>query len=117
MNSLLDYEFFRQIEQIFNVDDQGLKDFAFSIFDSNNDGMISEMDLNDLIKATAQQKFYHKGQVLDLKRNDKIRALNDKIEDEDIYLKFFHHDYIKIIKEIKALSGNKFTEFDESKAT
>lgn len=106
VNAMQDTEYFKQIEQIFNVDEQGLKEFAFMIFDSNNDGLISEMDLLELMKSSAQQKFYHKGDVSDIKRNDKIRSLKDKIEDEDVFLKFFLSDYILIIKKMKGTHGS-----------
>lgn len=53
-NAMNDVEFFKQLESIFNVDEAGFKDFAFMIFDTNNDDKISELDLQELMKASSQ---------------------------------------------------------------
>jgi hypothetical protein len=45
LNALTASEFFTNLEGIFTAGESGLKDFAFLIFDTNNDGFISEMDL------------------------------------------------------------------------
>lgn len=95
MNGLSAQDFFQELERIFNGDETALKDFAFLIFDTNQDGYISEMDLQELMKSSSRQKYYHKGEVADLKRDETILDLNKR--EDDLFLQHFYPDYIKII--------------------
>ena len=72
MNALDRLEFFKQLEHIFNVDEVGFKEFAFLIFDTNNDDKISELDLQELMKSSTTQKYYHRGEYTEanLKRDE-----------------------------------------------
>lgn len=103
LGGLLQADFFKCLENIFNGDESSFKDFAFQIFDSNNDGQISEMDLQELMKSSTKQKYYHKGDITEIKRNETIYNLNQS--EKDIFLEFFYPDYIKIIQKMKTPFG------------
>lgn len=59
---------------MFNVDDNSLKEFGFMVYNicqkKNQDEKISELDLQELMKTATMQKFYHKGETVDVKRDD-----------------------------------------------
>ena len=94
---------FEQLEQIFNVDEKKLKEFAFLVFNitpkKNNEEKISELDLQEIMKTATMKKFYHKGDLNDITRDESFIGLAQNRK--DIFLENFYPDYIKIIQKIK----------------
>ena len=115
LNALNEQEFFKQLELMFNVDEAGFKDFAFMIFDTNNDEKISELDLQELMKSSTTEKFYHAAAATEPKRNETIIELNEK--GRDIFLDYFYPDYIKIIQKIKQKKKAKGKTDDDIRQT
>lgn len=84
------------MEQIFNQDERGLKDFAFKLFDINNDKRISENDLFELMKMMS---FANGSDSTD---NKKVEFLNiNEFQRKDLFLEIFSNDYIKILRAIE----------------
>lgn len=102
-NTLSEEAYFGQLEKIFNVDEVALKEFGFMVYNicqkKKDEERISELDLQEIMKTATMQKFYHKGEVTDMKRDEQIIKLNEN--HKDIFLDNFYPDYIKIIQKIK----------------
>lgn len=73
-NTLSEEAYFGQLEKIFNVDEVALKEFGFMVYNicqkKKDEERISELDLQEIMKTATMQKFYHKGEVTDMKRDE-----------------------------------------------
>lgn len=98
------------LEMLFQLDEKGLKEFAYKVMDMNNDKKLSENDMFDLMKQTSAVKggYY---QNPDLHKNAEILPLNQK--KFDLFLDVFSSDYIKITKAIERKKDAKGMNVDD----
>jgi hypothetical protein len=88
---------------LFNKDENELKKFAFKIFDTNGDGVLSENDMFELMQQ-CQGIVGIKGGFLSQTKDQFIKEqeiIPLGVSKHDIFLDVFSNDYIKIVKAIE----------------